>query len=344
MRKKKIVTIGGGTGSFTLLNGLKKYPVELSAIVSMADDGGSTGVLRDELGVLPPGDVRQCLVALSQSSHVMRELMNYRFEQGGLQGHNFGNLFLSALEKISGGFGQGIEEAMSILNVQGEVIPVTNEDAKLELILKNGDVLHGENEINHSEAIQAHGVRKFMFSQPVRANAKALRRIQQADSIIIGPGNLYCSLLPNLIIKEIAMAIKKSKARVVYVCNLTNKKGHTMDWDVQDYVTAIENYIGAGRVDYVIYNNKKPSKQLVERYEKMEGKNALVAFHDSSEIRRTYKVVRANVVSRKIPIINAHDAVAETRAFIRHDSNALAKVITFLLTMNENNTIIHDIV
>src|SRR5476649_891918 len=131
MKRKKIVTIGGGTGSFTLLTGLKKYPVDISAIVSMADDGGSTGVLRDELGVLPPGDVRQCLVALSDSPQMLRNLMSYRFEEGGLKGHNFGNLFLSALEKINKSFSKGVEQAIEILDVKGEVIPVSDESMRL---------------------------------------------------------------------------------------------------------------------------------------------------------------------------------------------------------------------
>ena len=144
MKNKNIVTIGGGTGSFTLLSGLKKYPINISAIVSMADDGGSTGVLRDELGVLPPGDVRQCLVALSDSSEILRELMNYRFENGEFKGHNFGNLFLSALEKIKGNFVQGAEEAAKILNVKGEVIPVTNDDMRLLIELNDGRIIKGE--------------------------------------------------------------------------------------------------------------------------------------------------------------------------------------------------------
>ena len=185
MRTKRIVTIGGGTGSFTLLMGLKRHPFQLSAIVSMADDGGSTGVLRDELGVLPPGDVRQCLVALSQSSEKMRERMNYRFENGGLKGHSFGNLFLSALEKMEGNFSEGVRCAMEILNVCGEVIPVTDDDAHLEMKLSDGTILRGENEINHAEILQEVGVEKFSFAKSVRASALALKRISEADAIVI---------------------------------------------------------------------------------------------------------------------------------------------------------------
>src|SRR4030042_578199 len=155
---KNVVTIGGGTGSFMLLSGLKKYPLNISAIVSMADDGGSTGVLRDELGVLPPGDTRQCLVALSESSDTLRELMNYRFEKGLLRGHNFGNLLLSALEKIKKDFSLGIAEASRILNVKGEVIPVSNSQMRMFAELDNGEILKGQKQLDHSSKVRRFGL------------------------------------------------------------------------------------------------------------------------------------------------------------------------------------------
>ncbi len=159
--RKKIVTIGGGTGSFTLLSGLRDYPFEISAIVSMADDGGSTGRLRDELGVLPPGDVRQCLVALSEESKKLRQLFNYRFETGDLAGHTVGNILLSALEKMEGSFSKGLDLAMKILRIKGKVIPVTNNNVNLFLKMKNGKVLKGENEINHNFEISKTGIEKI---------------------------------------------------------------------------------------------------------------------------------------------------------------------------------------
>jgi uncharacterized cofD-like protein len=177
VKQKNVVTIGGGTGSFMLLTGLKKYPINISAIVSMADDGGSTGVLRDELGVLPPGDVRQCLVALSESSEIMRKLLNYRFQNGGLKGHSFGNLLLSALEKISGDFNSGVEEAIEILKVRGEVIPVINQDAHLRIELKNKKILKGEDEINHNFDIEKRGIKKIYLSPKAKANPKAIKKI-----------------------------------------------------------------------------------------------------------------------------------------------------------------------
>lgn len=344
MQTKRIVTIGGGTGSFTLLMGLKRHPFQLSAIVSMADDGGSTGVLRDELGVLPPGDVRQCLVALSQSSEKMRELMNYRFENGGLKGHSFGNLFLSALEKMEGNFSEGVRCAMEILNVCGEVIPVTDDDAHLEMKLSDGTILRGENEINHAEILQEVGVEKFSFATSVRASALALKRISEADAIVIGPGNFYCSLLPNVLIRSCARAIRDASARVIFVANLTNKRGHTSGWDVDDFVRELERYIGRGRVDFVVWNVRKPNKELVRKYEQQEGEGMLVDFETKRDVSRTYRVLRADVVSDRAPSIRKSDAIAATRSFIRHDSDRLAQAIAFLVNFDAKNRVIHDVV
>lgn len=327
MKPKRIVTVGGGTGSFTLLSGLKKFPVELSAVVSMTDDGGSTGVLRDELGVLPPGDVRQCLVALSESSEAMRGLMNYRFEEGGLRGHSFGNLFLSALEKTSGSFVKGVEEAMKILSVRGEVIPVTDRDVTLELTLSDGTVLRGENEINQATNLQEAGVGRFRLAKRVRAYEKAIRRVKEADMIVIGPGNLYCSLLPNFILKDFAGSVSKSRAVVVYVANLTNKRGHTSGWDVDDYVSEIERYIGKERIDFVVYNTRDIPTGLIRKYERMEGEGVLTPFVSGKRPERTFRLVGEDIVSRIPPKFSRSDMVASKRAFIRHDSDRLARAI-----------------
>jgi len=201
MKTRRIITVGGGTGSFTLLSGLKKYPVDLAAIVSMADDGGSTGLLRDELGVLPPGDVRQCLVALSESSKGMRDLMNYRFSEGSL----FGNIFVSALEKTSGSLTQGIDEASRILNIKGEVIPVSEGNMRLVAQLENGKKLYGEDQLDEDTDLRKKGVRltNIALQYRISANKKALKRIQQANVIILGPGDHYGSIIPNLLVPGI---------------------------------------------------------------------------------------------------------------------------------------------
>lgn len=342
MNNKNIVTIGGGTGSFTLLSGLKKYPINISAIVSMADDGGSTGVLRDELGVLPPGDVRQCLVALSDSSDILRKLMNYRFEKGGLAGHNFGNLLLSALEKITGNFSSGVEEAAKILNVKGEVIPVTNDDMRLAIKLKNGKIILGEKELDHNKEIQTIGIEKINLESRVTAYPRTLEKIKKANFIIIGPGDLYGSILPNLLVSGVSEAIKKSKAKVIYNCNLTNKKGQTSDFAIDDYVSMINKYIGKDRINFVTFNNKKPAKKLIVKYEKMEGKGIIVSF-DKNKVR-SYKIIQADLLHRIKIKFDDNDSVSTTRSFIRHDSERLAKLIMMILELGEYENIIKEII
>lgn len=338
---KKIVTIGGGTGSFTLLSGLKKYPIELSAIVSMADDGGSTGVLRDELGVLPPGDVRQCLVALSDSSEMLRTLMNYRFEEGGLSGHSFGNLLLSALEKVTGSFSEGVGEAAKILNVKGEVIPVTDIDTKLFMKLKNDGLLQGENEINHNFEMQKRGIEKIYLSPRAKANPRAIEKILSADLIVMGPGNHYCSILPNLLVSGIPEAIRKSQAKVVYNCNLVNKKGQTDGFTLDDYIDAIEKYIGKGKVDFVTYNTGKPSQALLKKYER---ENEIVSFDKKARKERPYRVIQSDFLSAEKVRFARGDTIARTRSFIRHDTEKIGKVLMMLLELSEYENILNDIV
>ncbi|TAK97039.1 YvcK family protein [Patescibacteria group bacterium] len=328
MRRKNIVTIGGGTGSFMLLSGLKKYPVNLAAIVSMTDDGGSTGVLRDELGVLPPGDVRQCLVALSDSSKELRELMNYRFAEGGLKGHSFGNLFLSALEKINHSFSKGVEKAARILDVRGEVIPVTETDIVLCMDLQNGVKLAGEEEINHNRDLQRAGIKKFYLRPRAKASSKAIKQLLAADLIVIGPGNHYCSIAPNFLVDGIPQAIRKSKAKVVYNCNLVNKSSHTDGYFLEDYVTALNGLIGAERIDFVTFNSRRPDAKLIKKYAKT--KDLLVKVRDLRG-DHNYQIIMANLLSNSKPKFSAADAIAAQRSFIRHDGAKLAKTLMSIL-------------
>lgn len=328
MRNKRIVTIGGGTGSFVVLSGLKRYPVDISAIVSMADDGGSTGILRDELGVLPPGDARQCLIALSGSSETVRALMSYRFENGGLKGHNFGNLFLSALEKISGSFGAGIEEASAILNVKGTVIPVTQDSIRLSMTLGDGTTLKGENEIYTSTTIQSAGVKKiFLEPEGARAHPKATNAIKQADIVVIGPGTHYSSIIPNLLVKDVARAVRETKAKVVYICNLVNKEGQTEGFTLDDYVRSIESYIGKGRIDLVIFNIQRPPKKLIEKY---KNKKELLVTFDGRKEKRTYRVIEAPILNKRAITYSKADVIAAQRSFIRHDGAKIAKILLML--------------
>lgn len=336
---KKVVTIGGGTGSFTLLSGLKSYPIELSAIVSMADDGGSTGILRDELGVLPPGDVRQCLVALSDTPHMLRELMNYRFAEGGLEGHSFGNIFLSALEKITGDFGRGVEEAAKILNVRGQVIPVTLSNTRLYMELQNGDLLSGEHEINISKKFERVGVKRVLLRPRPKVNLLAVQKILEADLVVIGPGNHYCAILPNLLVPGIAQALRETKAKIVYNCNLISKRGQTDLFSLEDYVDEVNDALGKSRIDYVTYNIGRPPLRLLEKYRK---DGLLVPF--LNDCSRTYRVIRADILSGAKNNRAKEDKIAHTRAFIRHDPDKLAKVLVMLLELEGYESILKDIV
>ena len=262
---KKVVVIGGGTGNFVVLNGLKKYPLDLTAIVSMADDGGSTGILRDELGVLPPGDVRQCLVALSNSSRLMRSLMNYRFENGGLGGHSFGNLLLSALEKVTGSFEKAVEEAGKILYIKGKVIPVTMNQTRLKMVLNNSKILEGEKEVYLSQEIDQ-GYRKIYLEPFPKVNPRVIEEIDSADLIVIGPGGLHTSLIPNLLVESVGEAICKSGARKVFVVNLMNRKGQTTHFKTRDYLSELVRILGEDPFDHILINSQKPPKSLIEVY------------------------------------------------------------------------------
>lgn len=316
-KTKNIVVIGGGTGTFTVLTGLKKYKHDLTAIVTMSDDGGSTGVLRDELGVLPPGDVRQCLVALSSSDMLMRELMNYRFDSGKLKGHNFGNLLLSALEKTAGSFEAAVEKASEVLRIRGRVIPSTLDPVKL--YAKVGwRTIRGQYKIH---ATTLNGSLKRMWLEPDgRANPKALAAIQQADVIVIGPGDLYSSLIPNLLVKGIPEAIRASKAKKVYICNLMSIDSHTRDFSVADFTRVIEQYLGS-HVDAVLYNNATPSKALVSKYAR-EGERPT-----RIELPENRKCIGADLIATDGPKKQLkQDAIK--RSLIRHDSAKLASLIS----------------
>ena len=321
---KKVVVIGGGTGNFVVLSGLKNYPVELSAIVSMADDGGSTGILRDELGVLPPGDVRQCLVALSDSSRLMRNLMNYRFENGGLGGHSFGNLFLSALEKVTGSFEKAVEEMSRIMSIKGKVIPVTTHHVRLKMILNSSKVLEGEGQIYTSTEIDK-GFQSIFLEPIPEVNRKAIDEIMNADLVILGPGGLYTSLIPNLLVEGISKALRETKAKKVFIVNMMNRRGQTTGFKVNDYVREIKRFTGVDVFDYVLVNNGKPKKELIEKYAQ-EGEMV------QNDLSGDSRLISADLLSETKSEYQSIDALAKHRAFIRHDSNKLAKELMNIVT------------
>ena len=319
--RKNVVVIGGGTGTFTVLSGLKKYPFNLTAIVSMADDGGSTGALRDELGVLPPGDVRQCLVALSASDTLMRALMNYRFEEGGLKGHNFGNLLLSALEKTTGSFDNAVEKASDILRIRGRVVPATLD--KVTLVAKIGErTVRGEQAIRDTKL---NGTPlKLSLSPRGRANPKALFAIRSADAIVIAPGSFYTSIIPDLLVRGIPEAIAKSRAKKIYVFNLMTHAEHTKDFTVADFTEKMEKYLKSP-INAVIYNNKLPSAELLKRYARKGDKPILW------NKLPTGVSIGADLVSRNLPDLQKSDKLHSQRTYIRHNPSLLARTIAHIL-------------
>jgi len=310
---KKVVVIGGGTGNFVVLRGLKKYSLELTAIVSMADDGGSTGILRDELGVLPPGDVRQCLVALSNSSRLMRSLMNYRFENGGLGGHSFGNLLLSALEKVTGSFEKAVEEAGKILSIQGKVIPVTIHQVRLKMILNNRRLLEGEKEIYLSQEIDQ-GYQSIYLDPIPTVNPRVLEEIQKADLIVLGPGGLHTSIIPNLLVDGVCDALRKSKARKVFVVNLMNRKGQTTGFKTSHYLKEIVQFLGQDIFHHILINRQKPPKEVIQLYSN-EGELVESDLDDS-------RIIYANLLGK--PKESFKGDILK-RSLIRHDSLKLAQ-------------------
>ncbi|MGI6612376.1 MAG: gluconeogenesis factor YvcK family protein [Candidatus Nanosyncoccaceae bacterium] len=318
----KIAVIGGGTGSFTLLSALKNHTSQIAALVNMVDDGGSTGVLRDELGVLPPGDVRQCLVALSRTPEV-RDLFNYRFDSGSMEGHSFGNIFLSALEKMNGDFAGGVKVASRVLNIVGTVEPITLTNTALAAEF-GGKVIHGQYNIEMSDF---KGEKPKLWLEPrAEVNLRALAAIEQADVVVIAPGSLYYSLAPALIVPGVGEALAKTQALIIQVCNLNNKPGHTDGFQVVDYATEIERFIGQPVIDYVLYNTEKPSRELLKKYAK-EGELP-VDYKIKDLERQHYRAVGKNLLSSQIWQSSAKsDSMAAQRTLIRHDSEMVAQAI-----------------
>jgi uncharacterized cofD-like protein len=320
----RIAVIGGGTGSFTLLRSLKNYTNHITALVNMADDGGSTGVLRDELGVLPPGDVRQCLVALAESERT-RDLFNYRFEEGTFSGHAFGNIFMAALEKMTGNFAEAVEEASRVLNIVGRVEPITLDPVTLVLEKQNGEVIKGEFQIGHLDFGGVTHPNVHLEPAP-RLNPAAAQAIAKADIVVIAPGNLYGSLAPALVVPGISEALKNSKAKKVYVCNLVTKPGQTDGFTVSEFATEIER-LGDFKLDYVLYNTERPSGDLIARYAK-DGE--LPVEYDKVTLKKQhYKAEGGKFLSNEFVAHNSgsSDPIAATRTLIRHDSDSIARAL-----------------
>jgi len=319
-KDKKIVVIGGGTGLPNVLQGLKKYTRNLTAIVTVTDNGRSSGILRKELQILPPGDIRNCLVALADSDKLMNDLFQYRFAEGrGLAGHTLGNLFIAALTKITGSFEKAIEEAGEILAIRGKVIPSTLEDVQICAELENGKIARGE--VNVRRPCKAQIKRVFLDKKNIKAAKGAVEAIENSDLIVIGPGSLHSSIIPNLLIKQIAQAMRKSPAKKVYVCNIVTQPGLTDNYDAAAHVREIIRYLGKGALDYAIINSSRPSRAVMKKYEK---DNAFLVEFSKEEIERTgVKPVIADLLEKR----EKRKPLWEKMYWLRHDADKLAKVL-----------------
>lgn len=328
--------IGGGTGSFAILSGMKTYFPNITALVNMVDDGGSTGVLRDELGVLPPGDIRQCLVALSDAPQSLRALFNFRFPEGTFAGHSFGNLFLSAVEKMNHSFDSAVAMAAEVLQITGRVLPITTDDCRLHMRADNKEII-GESAI--SEAVIPVKARPELWIQPpATINEHAKQAILQADAIVIAPGNLYCSLLPALLVDGVAEVLRASKAELIYIANLVNKPNHTQEFTVGDYVDELERFIGKKRIDTVLYNTDKPSIDIMKRYA-LDGEYPVGV--DEPRLQKAhFQAVGAPFLQKGDIVVDSQEEQGNTeiktdvrlkRSYIRHDGQAIAEKLRELL-------------
>jgi len=309
----QVACLGGGTGLFTLLSGLKTLSnVSLTSIVSMSDDGGSTGELKAMFGVLPPGDVRRSLVALSTAPDLLNELMQYRFEKGkGLEGHNLGNLLLTALSQMRGSMTHAVKSVAEILNIQGQVIPVTETINTLKAELENGQTIEGEHRIDLFEGFDPKLRIKRLWQEPkVSGTPDAIRALLNAQFIIIGPGDLFTSLISNLIVDGIPSAIQSSRTKKIYICNVMTKPGETTDFNVSDHVGELVKYLGKDCLNYVLCSSTKFSKASVAQYAKL---NQVPVTKDSEKNIRAK--TRAEILSSEI---------ASEEELVRHDSLKLA--------------------
>lgn len=276
-RGPRIAAVGGGTGLPVLLRGLKKYTANITAIVTVADDGGSSGRLRGEFGILPPGDIRNCLVALAETETLMEKLFHYRFGHGdGLAGHNLGNLLITALADITGDFQTAIKEASHVLKVRGQVLPSTLDQVTLNAELADGTHVFGESRISQVDSPLK---RVFLTPASCKAVPEVVGAIQQADLILLGPGSLFTSVLPNLLVPEIAIAFKQSRAVKCYICNIMTQPGETNNFKASDHLSAICDHAGVDRVDYILVNNKRIAQANLEKYAREGARPVVVDQH-----------------------------------------------------------------
>ena len=309
----KVVVIGGGTGLSTMLRGLKLYTRNITAIVTVGDDGGGSGKLRADLGMLPPGDIRNCILALADTEPIMEDLLQYRFNEGSLKGQSFGNLFLAAMAGISENFEDAVQKMSSVLAVTGKVLPVTLDDMKLIAELENGNIVEGESIIPDEVVNQKTKIKKLKINpEKARPLIDALFAIKDADAIIMGPGSLYTSIIPNLLVEDIVDAIEKSDAIKIYISNVMTQPGETDNFSVSDHIKTLMKYSGKNNIDYVIANNGTIPEEIKERYLN-KGSKLVELDYD-------------NIKDLNVEVIET-DLIKIAKGYVKHDSDHLAQIL-----------------
>ncbi len=316
----KIVVIGGGTGLSVILRGMKKITDHLTAVVTVADDGGGSGILREDLGMLPPGDIRSCILAMADEESTMQELLEYRFQEGRLEGQNFGNLFIAALNGIYGNFEEAVAKTNEILRVKGQVVPVTGSDITLCAQLENDKIVCGESKIPEMTLAENSPIKRvFLSPEKPSATSIALEAIADAELIMIGPGSLFTSIIPNLLVDGIVDSICKSSGIKVLICNMMTQPGETDGYTVGDHVVRTEEYLGRGILDYVIANNGTIDNHQVRPYQEDGAIQIIPSDEDRNRLKEQgISLIESNFVDIK-------------KGYIRHDADRIASIIYSLL-------------
>ncbi len=317
----RIVVIGGGTGLSVLLRGIKRITDNLTAIVTVADDGGGSGILREDLGMLPPGDIRSCILAMADEEGLMLELLKYRFTEGMLEGQSFGNLLIAALNGICGNFEDAVAKTNEILRVRGQVVPVTGSDVHLCALLENGELVCGESKIQPEVLRQQSPIKKvFLKPEKPAATQMALEAINQADLILLGPGSLFTSIIPNLLVDGISDAIRSAMGRKVLICNMMTQPGETDRYSVWDHVERIFEYLGENIVEYIIANNKVIDAEALKPYNEDGAEQIIPTKEDKIRLREMgISLIENNFVEIK-------------KGYIRHDADRIASVVYGLIS------------
>ena len=312
MKDKKIVVLGGGTGQSVLLSGLKKFPFDITAVVSVCDDGKSTGRLREEFNVPAMGDIRRVLIALSETEDIIGKLVNYRFKtNGNFDGHTVGNIILTALSDIFGSMSLGIKNISNIINLKGTVLPLSDDSITLIGEMEDGSIVEGEHNITECSK----KISKVFYKNQPKVNKEVVDSIKESDAIILSMGSVFTSIIPNLICDEVIEAIDKSNAKIIYVCNLFTQPGETDGFKVSDHINLLNSYLGKRKIDAVITNSESISKKVLEKYETEEQKDLVINDLENN-----------NIVNIKKPLVTYADGT------LKHDSVKLGLEIMNLLS------------